>query len=296
MRIYLESYKHPAISIDYNNQDVFTPYEAENMDYIYEQILYRNKLLLDADGETFQIWRKKRTGLQCDNPNCGASQNLNGTPNSKCARCLGTGYIGGYDYAGETLIRMAPVGLIFTITPNGQMKTHNPKIWTFPEPEIYSLDILIALDQARIINEKRTVDKEIIRRVDISENYDYLDDTGITKILKIADKTNSFDNYQESIDFELSNDGILWKTGTGTKRPDDLESYFVTYITAKTYLRRYEVSDVVRSTWRSKILHQELQLNELELSHVVYDNINIEDWDDSRFLNPFPYSNWVERG
>ncbi len=296
MKVYLDKYKHPTIPEVYDNSaDILSPYEAENIDYIYEQILYRNKLLLDADGETFQIWRKKRQGMQCDNPDCGASQNLNGTPNASCPRCLGTGYIGGFDYAGETLIRIAPTGLLFTVSPSGAMKAHNPRSWTFPEPLILSMDILIAVDQDRLVSEKRIIDESVARRVDLTTDFDSLVNTGIVKILKISDGVNANEAYQQNIDYVLSNDGILWLTGGGARRPGDMESYYVTYIIATSYMRRYEVSEVTRSTWRGKILHQDITLNELELSHVAYTNIIAETWDDTRYNYPFPYSNWFDR-
>lgn len=295
MRIYLDKYKSPVIPDDYNTRDVLDPYEATNIDYIFNEIQYRNKLVLENDGETFQIWKRLRSGTRCDNPNCGASKGVEGAPNASCARCLGVGYIGGYEYAGETLIRIAPAGLFFTVTQGGLAKIHNPRTWTFPEPELYSQDILIAVDQQRIVNEQRIIDEAVVRRADINANFDSLSNTGVSRIIKITDIANSSSRYTENIDYQLSNNGVLWLTNDSTLRPDLLDTYYVSYIIANAYIRRYEITNVVRSTWRGKILHQELELQELDINHVAYNNISAEDYDESRYLNPFPYSNWFER-
>lgn len=296
MRVYVDKYRHPTIPVEYDDhRDILMPYEVENIDYIKDQILYRNSLILEADGETFQIWRRKREGEQCDNPDCGASQDVNGTPNASCSRCLGVGYIDGYDYAGETLIRIAPAGLQFQITPNGLMKVHNPRTWTYPEPIILTQDILIAVDQQRLVQERRVVDKNLNRRVDQHSDFDSLNDTGISKILKVTDMANASAAYKEDIDYTLSNNGVLWLNNPTSRRPGDLEDYFVTYVVSKSYMRRYEVGEVIRSTWRGIILHQEMTINELEVTHVAYDNISAESYDNTRYLYPFPYSNWFER-
>jgi hypothetical protein len=75
MIIYTNSYKNPLIKDEQAGMDVLTPYEAEDIDYIYQQILYRNSLLLKANGESAQIWRRKTSGDRCDNPVCGAYNN-----------------------------------------------------------------------------------------------------------------------------------------------------------------------------------------------------------------------------
>ena len=109
----------------------------------------------------------------------------------------------------------------------------------------------------RLTDEKRYIDEEVVRQVDESLNFDALSETGVTKILKITDIANSSSQYKENIDYVLTNNGVLWLTDDMSNRPDDLDSYYVTYIVSKTYIRRYEVGEVVRSSWRGKILHQE---------------------------------------
>jgi hypothetical protein len=293
---YEDRYKNPWILDEQNGTDIFTPKDAVEIDYIYEQILYRNRLILENDGETFQIWRKPTSGTVCDNPSCPASQDENQAPKASCPRCLGTGYIGGYQYQGEALIRVAPSGMQFQITPNGMMKVMNPRTWTMPEPVILSHDILIAVDRDRLTEDKRVVDYELQRRTDNDVDgikFDSLPDDGILRIEKISDEANSDKDYNEQIDYNLSNNGVLW-TSFGDA-PDALDSYFVTYLVSKSLYRRFEVKESTRSTWRGVILHQELDIIELDINHPAYENITAESFDNTRQQYPFPVSDWFGR-
>ena len=291
MIIYADSYKNPLVPAVQDGMDVHTPYEAENMDYIFQQIQYRNRLLLEANGESVQIWRRKTegNGLVYDNPNCAAYENSRQDPSADCPRCLGTGYIGGFTYEGETLMRIAPSGLQFTIGENGIFKASNPRSWTFPAPALVNRDILIAFDRAQITQDKMIVDERTMRQP--STSFDSLSKTGIARLLKISNSANSKADYKEKVDYELSNDGVLWKT---TNKPSDYAAYFVNYQVATPHYRRFEITNVTTPYWRAVAMHQEMDIAELDVTHPAY-NIAMEDPDWTRRNYPFPVSDWVNR-
>lgn len=293
MIVYVNRYKHPLIPSRQGGMDTHTPWEAENMDYIYEQILYRNRLLLEANGESCQVWRKltEANGTRCDNPNCAAYDNLRQEGNADCPRCMGTSWIGGWSYQNETLVRIVPSGLQFTITQEGLMKVHNPRSWTFPEPAIKTFDILIAFDRPQIVQERMLTDEKRMRRIDLHANFDSLSDAGATKILKISDGANQAADYKEKVDYELSNGGVLWRT---THRPSDMAFYYVTYQAAKSHYRRFEAANVTTPHWRGVPLHQEMELAELDVTHPAY-RIPMREPDWTRRDYPFPVSDWVDR-
>ena len=205
--------------------------------------------------------------------------------------CFGTGYIGGWDYEGETLVRIAPAGLQFQITENGIMKASNPRSWTFPEPLVRNRDILIAFDRSQITQEKMIVDERVQRRQDLNTNFDSLSRTGVTRILKISNASNKPSAYQEKVDYALSNDGVLWRTA---KRPEDFAAYFVTYQVATPHYRRFEITSVTTPHWRAVPMHQEMEVTELDVTHPAY-NITMVDPDWTRHYHPFPVSEWFDR-
>jgi len=293
---YEDRYKHPLIDDARGNQDILVPGEINDIDYIYEQILYRNRLLLEDLGETFQAWKFPKAGTICDNPSCAIYKDHRQAPSANCPRCKSTGFTGGYIYQGEALISVNPNVLQFTITPSGMAKISNPKTWTMPEPELLSHDILVAVDRDVLVQDKRVVDEELVRRTDEDVSgiqFDSLSNEDILRIEKISDTANSEANYKENIDYTLSNNGILW-TSFGSS-PDSLDSYFVTYLVSKSNYRMFEVNSVTRSTWRGVILHQDLEITELDINHPVYDHITLRSFDDTRQQYPFPVSDWFSR-
>jgi hypothetical protein len=291
MIIYANKYKNPLLHDATNGMDVHTPWEAENQDYIYEQILYRHRLLLQANGESAQIWRKKVSGTRCDNPACGAFNNYRQDPTSNCPRCLGTGWIGGYDYWGETLVRVAPAMRQFSITDQGLMRAHTPRTWTYLEPRLRERDILIMFDRPTWNADKIVAEEEVVRRVDIHPDFDSLSSAEPTRILQISNKANSPADYQGEMDYVLSNGGVLWRT---SKRPGDLDSYFVTYMISETYYIRFQVDKVTTPMWRGKPTHQEMDITELDVTHPAH-QIQMLTPDFTRQQYPFPYSEFYER-
>ncbi len=293
LKAYQKDYEHPKIP---RGHYAIEPKEGFDIEYIKGQILNRNKMVLEAGGDFCQLWRKKIIGQRCTNPTCPAYNNYQAQGSPDCPICLGTGFVGGYDYLGEIFVRFAPVQEKIELTTEGVLRKREPRIWTMPKPEIRQFDIIINLVQPQIFQAQTIVDKRLIRRVDLSSNFDELDnsmneDAQIYKIIKISNKGNGSADYTENIDYILSNNGILWQT---TNRPGDMEEYFVTYQIVNKHYVRFEVKNVLRSMWRGVVLHQELDIAELNITHPAY-RIDKQPFDYQYVYYPFPQSEWYER-
>ena len=284
-------YEHPLD--DY----VHEPYDAINMDYIREQIVARHYMQLKTGGELFQLHRRKVSGTRCDNPDCGASKILDDFSNSAdkgCLRCLGTGFIDGYDYLGEFLARFPMATQELQYKPGGVMALVETKPWTMAVPIVNNLDIITALTRERYVEEYTEEDEELSRRIDNHANFDALSNTNVTKIVKITDETNSPDvKYAYGTDYVLSNNGILW---ISTNRPADMEAYYVTYMRTEVYIRRYRVGNIQRPSFRGVITHQKFDITEMDRTDPLYTNLPVvETWDSTYYLYPFPVDDWYTR-
>lgn len=287
-------YKSPWVKEDpWGGQDVYTPYEAMDMDYTYEAILHMDFNILNAKGETFQLWSEKKSGLRCNNPQCDASKDNRGNPNSNCPTCLGTGFIGGYDLRGELLISVAPQLDQITYEIGGQAYFWKPQNWTMPDPKIYTGDVLIAIDQEKNLQTKMMSDIELTRRTDNSADFDVLPSTSVTRIVKISNNANSSEDYQKDIDYTLSNNGVLW---ISDKRPGDIESYFVTYEITDIYFPMYMIGSVNHATMRGKRMRQILEMTLLARGHYLYEMLQMDtNYQSYNYPYAFPYSEFYER-
>jgi hypothetical protein len=286
--------KSPWVKDDpWGGQDVFTPYEAMNMDYTYDAILHMDFNILNAKGETFQLWTEKKSGLRCNNPLCPASKNQRDQPNPNCPTCLGTGFVGGYDLQGEMLISVAPQLDQITYEIGGQAYFWKPQNWTMPNPRIFIGDVLFAIDQQKLVRTKLVQDEEVVRRTDNSADFDSLTNKTVTRIIKISDKVNESESYQINADYVLSNNGVLWLNAT---RPGGFESYFVTYEITDTFFPLYQVSSVNHATLRGKPLRQIIEMALLDRGHYLYEVLEMnESYESFNYPYAFPYSDFFER-
>ncbi|KKK93716.1 hypothetical protein LCGC14_2690110, partial [marine sediment metagenome] len=231
------------------------------------------------------------------NPNCPAYNNWNMKADPNCPVCLGTGFVDGYDYVEEILIRFPQTQETIEITQGGLMRMVKPRIWTMPDPQLRQFDIIINFNQPVVTQEDTKVDVSVYREPGIS--FEVIDSTlsttsQITRILKISDSRNRSPDYEEGVDYVLSNNGVLWKTDN---RPIDDDEYFVTYLLSGTHYRRYEINDVTPSRWRGKTLHQKLDITELDITHPAYriTQQSLTADEISTIYNPFPASEWFNR-
>ncbi len=288
-----KSYPSPWVPESQNFADIYTPYEIMNMDYSYEAILHMDFNILSARGETFQFWREKKSGHRCDNPLCPASKDNRNQPNPNCPTCLGTGFINGYDLVGEILLSVAAHLDQVTYEIGGQMYFWKPQTWTMPDPRIYTGDLLFALDQDKILQTKMIQDEVIVRRTDYSADFDQLNSTSVTRIVKIADAANSSETYQKDADYVISNNGVLW---ISTHRPDDFAEYFVTYEITDSYHQLFQVVSTTFATVRGKPLRQIVEMTALGRGHYLYENLRVQDpYESYNYPYAFPYSEFFDR-
>ncbi len=288
---YKSDYPHPRIPTPNANYPI-EPKETAEIEYIYQQILYRNSVVLQTGGDDCSLYRKKITGTRCINPNCPASNNYQQSGLQNCLVCLGTGFIGGYDYIQELYVRFNPQIEKIQITPDGVLRDITPRIWTMPEPELRQFDIIINFSQPMILQEETKVDYEVLRTT--GSSLDILEINSakqVIRIYKISNNAGTSEDYKEGIDYVVSNNGILWITDN---RPVDEIIYYVTYQYTANHYRRYEINNVTPSRFRGKTLHQELNLTELNATHPSY-NITQEPIDMEYITYPFPISRWFSR-
>jgi hypothetical protein len=272
--------------------------ESLDIKNIYENILSRNRLLLEVGKDICQIYRRKEKGIRCTNSSCPAYNNFQQNGSNSCLVCFGTGFVNGYDYVSEIYVRFPPSLEQIKIEEGGLLRLVKPRIWTMPEPEIKPFDLLINFSQPRVIFEDKKIDVSIWRD-GTGLDFDSLDEVineyrQVIRILKISDNRNESPDYKEGIDYVLSNNGVLWKTDS---RPDPDMEYFVTYQISARYYRRHEVNTVTPSRWRGKTLHQDLEVTELPPHHPLYvypqSELGTNEW--ATIYNPFPESEWYER-
>lgn len=296
-----DEYDHPLIWDEYNdNQDIERPETAINIDYINDQMQYRLKQLLDAKGEHFQLYRRKISGIRCNNPVCPANNDYRKAGMENCRVCLGTGYIGGYDYIGELLISVAPADDTIIFNVGGQARITKPYSWTLANPELQPNDILFSLDRERYVQSNQRIDFQTYLDITVNPDFSQLLDengnleTSVSRILKISDQTNQTASYSESVDYVLSNNGVLW---VSDNRPDPFTPYFVTYERTTTFIQMHEVTRVMPNySFRGVKTTQKLEFVFLDYSHHLYGLLSVESgWDQSRFLYPFPVDEWYER-
>lgn len=288
-------YKNPWVKEDpWQGQGaIFTPYEAMNMDYSYEAILGLDFNILNARGETVQLWSIRRSGLRCNNPQCPASQSERNAPNTNCPTCLGTGFQGGYDYRGELLMSFATDLDQITYEIGGQMRFWKPQNWTMPEPKMFTGDILFAMDRDKMLQTKMIQDEQVVRRPDNSADFDALSVNSVTRISKISNNANSSEDYQFGADYVLSNNGILWISAT---RPADFETYFVTYEKTDIFNQMFQVVSTNFATMRGKQLRQIVEMTALNRGHYLYEMLQFyEPAESYNYPYAFPYSEFFDR-
>jgi len=287
-------YRSPWVADDPNlGQEIFSPKDAMDIDYTLDAVLHMDFNILNAKGETFQLWTERKSGLRCDNPLCPASKDNRENPNPNCPTCLGTGFKGGYDKQGEILISVAPQLDQITYELGGQAYFWKPQNWTMPDPKIFAGDILFAIDQEKFVQTKLVQDEELTRRTDNSADFDALSSNSVTRIIKISNNANSSEDYQKGADYVLSNNGVLW---ISDKRPEGFDSYFVTYEISDTFFQMYRVGSVNHATMRGKRLRQIVEMTALNRGDAMYEMLQMDTgYESYNYPYAFPYSDWYER-
>jgi len=186
------------------------PADAENMDQIMQQILYRNELLLKADGEPVAMYRQKQSGELCPCVELNRNQAL-----SNCRVCYGTRWVGGYDYVGKHLCRISPAPYVKTITELGLIPKTNPKAWCMPTPVMKARDIIItklALPEVGIV---KNIDEAVVRG-NLSSTEDALKRLNVVAVDKISNARQGGSDYKEGVDFILTGGQVALQDSTVT--------------------------------------------------------------------------------
>jgi hypothetical protein len=275
------------------------PKESFEIDYIYESILSRNRMVLESGSDLVQIFRMKTSGTRCTNPSCPAYNNYDQNGAADCLTCLGTGYVSGYDYVEEIKVRFPMEQEVINIQPGGLLRQVKPRAWTMPDPVLHQFDIAINFNLPQVTQDRTEVDVEVFREpgvdLDSIPGETFTEYRQLVRILKIADNRNSAADYKEGVDYAVSNNGILWITDN---RPGDDEAYYVIYKVSERYYRRYEINNISPSPWRGRILSQRFDITELPLDHPAYKKIEQSPLgadEASIVYNPFPVSEWYDR-
>lgn len=118
--------------------------------------LRRDYLVLEQDGEKAILLRKKRSGVRCE---CMRSEDMK--PMSRCSRCYGVGWVGGYEVFYPFLIDFQPAGERIQLTQYGLVIDTNPRGWAVIVPRIADGDFVVRLwdqklDRFEINNPTRT--------------------------------------------------------------------------------------------------------------------------------------------
>jgi len=239
------------------------PLDAELMDEIYQQILYRNRLVLEANGEEFAFYSRKITGEKCPcvDPN-------RETPVPSCRLCYGTMWIGGYDSKGIIKCRIQPAARTRLMEELGIKPDFRPRAWTMADPVVTTRDFLVKQKPPAEIFEVTMFEEPVIRQNYIpNTNQDAFSKLNVTKIIRVTDTKAGPSNYTPEVDYTLQNSRIVWLTAN---RPPARTTYYVTYGYVLTYTKRYMIADITMSTQRGKPLHQEFSIEELEPTHPIY--------------------------
>ena len=186
------------------------PADAENMDMILEQMLYRNELLLKANGEPVAIYRQKQSGELCP------CVDLNrGQPLATCRVCFGTKWVGGYDYQGKHLFGFASAPNIKVITELGLTPNLKPKGWLMPIPVMKTRDIIIAKLQLPEVGVVKNIDEPVVRG-NLSSTEDALRRLNVIAVDKISSTRQGSNNFIYGTDYILTGGQVVLQDSTAT--------------------------------------------------------------------------------
>lgn len=186
------------------------PADAENMDFILQQILYRNELLIKADGEPVAVYRQKQYGDLCPCVELDRNQAL-----STCRVCFGTRWVGGYDYMGKHLFRISPAPYVKTITELGLVPKTNPKAWSMPTPVMKARDIIVAKLQLPEVGIVKNIDEPVVRG-NVSSTVDMLRRLNVIAVDKISNTRQGSNNYTLGTDYILVGGQVVLQDSTAT--------------------------------------------------------------------------------
>lgn len=116
---------------------------VENLDYIWTEAIRRNNWILEQGGERAKVFLKKRSGIVCY---CGRDPRtieIARKPDSRCVRCYGTGFLGGYEGPYELIIPPDDTQRTIRQNPNGRQQDHTQDVWTGPTPLLSHRDFIV---------------------------------------------------------------------------------------------------------------------------------------------------------
>lgn len=151
--IYGQTYiNKEAMSEDpFTDQTPYFYFDNTDMEFYFEEIRRRNLALLEQDGETVKLLKRKWTGTKC--PLCsdeasGQCPNPYGKPIGTNA-CYGTGILGGYYESLDIKVRIVNAPSMINLRNEGLRTNQNPRMWTIYSPQITTGDYICTQENFR---------------------------------------------------------------------------------------------------------------------------------------------------
>lgn len=128
-----------------NWADALHIHQMENLDYIWNEAIRRNRWILDQGGERVKMFIHKYRGIPCgchrryDDPH----------PYNACTICFGTGIRGGYEGPYEVLLAPPDSERRIAQSERGRDDEMNYDVWTGPQPLLSQRDFFVKLNGER---------------------------------------------------------------------------------------------------------------------------------------------------
>lgn len=116
---------------------------VESYDYIWKEGVRRNAWILQQGGERCKLFLRKISGVRCPCTWEQQTLEIHKQPDSRCLRCYGVGFIGGYDGPIDIIIAPDDMERRISQTPNGRRMEHAYEVWMGPSPVISQRDFII---------------------------------------------------------------------------------------------------------------------------------------------------------
>jgi len=120
-------------------------HQNENLDYIWEEAIRRNRWILDQGGERVKLFIHKYRGVPC-----GCHRRTSDPhPYNQCGVCFGTGIRGGYEGPYEILLAPPNSKRSSQQSSWGREHAKNYDVWTGPRPLLSQRDFIVKLNGDR---------------------------------------------------------------------------------------------------------------------------------------------------
>ena len=116
---------------------------VESMDYIWAEAVRRNHWILQQGGERVKVFVRKQSGVPCSCKMDDRTRQYNKQPSSRCVRCYGSGFLGGYEGPYDIIVAPDDAERRIAQTQFGRRKEHTYEVWTGPSPLMTQRDFLV---------------------------------------------------------------------------------------------------------------------------------------------------------